>query len=435
MCGIYCSISDGDVRRPVLDGLQRLEYRGYDSAGVAWMSDDRLRVIKSVGRIQRLVTRVSQEDISARLMLGHTRWATHGKCTEENAHPHISNGELALVHNGIIENYLELEVELQSLGYTFVSSTDTEVLAHLLHHCLESQPDPQRAIEDCLKRIEGNYAFVVCFRSEPQRLFGVCSGSPLVVGLDKDSLYLSSDIAALTPVTSQVIYLEDGNVFVGNLREYGLFDFEGGVLEARITETKLSKQILDLGVYHNYTEKEIFEQPQAAIDTIKARVTDDGIVDDLCGVGSDARLREIEEVHIVGCGSSYHAGLVAQHWFEDVARVPCRVDIASEFTSRPVVGRGRRLLLLVSQSGETADTINALRAAGAAGYFMTMCIVNVANSALTRLCEFSLHTHAGHEVGVATTKALTTQMICLLMLATRMAQLGLDSGVGVGGDG
>ena len=427
MCGIYCCVANDDVRPRVVEGLKRLEYRGYDSTGIAWINEGQLDVIKAVGRVQQLAELIQKEGVQSRIMLGHTRWATHGPCTVENAHPHLSGGQLALVHNGIIENYLEIEVELQALGFVFKSSTDTEVLAHLLAMHYSKCGDPLEAIQASLSRIEGNYAFVVCFRDMPDRLYGVCNGSPLVAGLQNGSLLFSSDIATLTPVTSQVVYLESGNILYGNTTEHGLIDFQGKQLEINIIESSesgLSRQLLDLGHYRNYTEKEINEQPNAAAETIKSRLVNDGIVEDLCGKGSDEKLCEMEEVHVVGCGSSFHAAMVAQHWFEDLAHIPCRVDIASEFVTRPMVGHRKRLLVLVSQSGETADTIAAVRVAKRGDYAMTLCIVNVANSALTRLCDYRLMTHAGPEVGVATTKALTTQMICLLMLAARMAELG-----------
>ena len=424
MCGIFCCTSQSVSTEAVLGGLQRLEYRGYDSAGLAWLEGGKLESLKSTKRVDHLISLAKENDVRAQVVLGHTRWATHGPCDLVNAHPHISNDSLAVVHNGIIENFLEIKVDLQNLGYKFQSSTDTEVLAHLLHHLYQETKDPLKALTQCLNRIEGSYAFVVYFKDQPQKLFGVCNGSPLVIGLNKEALYFSSDIVTLTSVTEKIIRLEEGSIFVGEgVDTYAMYDLSGQSRPFEVVKTKLSKQINDLGIYHSYTEKEIFEQPQAIIDTMAGRVGKEGIVEDLCGAGSAELLREIDEIQIVGCGSSYHAGMVAQSWFEQIACVPCRVDIASEYNSRAPIVRGKALLIVISQSGETADTIAAVRKAKALNYVASLCLSNVKGSALTRLCDLNLYTEAGPEIGVATTKALTTQMQCLLMLATLLAQL------------
>ena len=422
MCGIVGATAQRDITPILLEGLQRLEYRGYDSAGVAVVdSAGSIQRIRAVGKVVELENALQAKPVSGHLGIAHTRWATHGKPAEHNAHPHLSNG-LAIVHNGIIENHAPLRKQLQDLGYSFTSETDTEVVAHLLAHHFAKTGDMLSAFRSTLGEIHGAYALAVIHDSEPGTLYCSRMGSPLVIGEGSGEHYLASDPLALLQVTDRFRYLEEGDYARITLTNCEIWDRAGNSADRQVVRYEHAAHSLDKGEYRHFMLKEIFEQPQAISDTLAGTLGDDHVLTAILGPEAETRLADIANIHIVACGTSYHAGLVARYWIEEQAGIPCQVEVASEYRYRSVVVPANTLLITISQSGETADTLAALRYAKDQGYLATLAICNVAGSSLVREADWRLLTHAGPEIGVASTKAFTTQLVSLLWLTTALAQ-------------
>jgi glucosamine--fructose-6-phosphate aminotransferase (isomerizing) len=417
MCGIVAAVATRNVVPVLIEGLMRLEYRGYDSAGLALLNPTLTR-LRSVGRVAELATQA--EGQVAHHGIAHTRWATHGVPSERNAHPHVSAG-LAVVHNGIIENYAELKQELLAAGYLFTSDTDTEVIAHLIQHTLKSAPDLFEAVRLATQRLIGAYAIAV-LREWDETLVVARHGAPLLLGLGEDGNYAASDASALLQVTRRMIYLEDGDV--AELRREGLriVGAGGTAIERAVHESTLSADDVELGEYTHYMQKEIFEQPQALAATLELIGGAQAISPNLFGVAAPEMLNSVRSVLILACGTSFHAGLVARYWIEQLAGVPCSVEIASEYRYRASVANPEQLVVAISQSGETADTLASVKHAKAQGMGRTLAICNVPESAIVRECALRFLTRAGPEIGVASTKAFTTQLAALFLLAVTLAK-------------
>ena len=422
MCGIVGATAQRDITPILLEGLRRLEYRGYDSAGIAVIdSTGAIQRVRAIGKVVELENALQATPVSGHLGIAHTRWATHGKPAEHNAHPHLSNG-LAIVHNGIIENHAPLRKQLQDLGYSFTSETDTEVVAHLLAHHFAETGDMLSAFRNTLGEIHGAYALAVVHESEPGTLYCSRMGSPLVIGEGSGEHYLASDPLALLQVTDRFRYLEEGDYARVTLDTCDIWDHAGNTADRPVVRYEHAAHSLDKGEYRHFMLKEIFEQPQAISDTLAGTLGDDHVLTAILGPEAETRLADIANIHIVACGTSYHAGLVARYWIEEQAGIPCQVEVASEYRYRSVVVPANTLLITISQSGETADTLAALRYAKDQGYLATLAICNVAGSSLVREADWRLLTHAGPEIGVASTKAFTTQLVSLLWLTTALAQ-------------
>ncbi|PAR47420.1 glutamine--fructose-6-phosphate transaminase (isomerizing) [Vibrio metoecus] len=422
MCGIVGAVAQRDVAEILVQGLRRLEYRGYDSAGIAVVdSDKQLTRVRRLGKVQELADAVDAAQVVGGTGIAHTRWATHGEPSEINAHPHIS-GDITVVHNGIIENHEMLRSMLQERGYVFDSQTDTEVIAHLVEWELRSAASLLEAVQATVKQLTGAYGTVVMDRNDPSRLVVARSGSPIVIGFGIGENFLASDQLALLNVTRRFMYLEEGDVAEMTRREVRVFDLLGNPVQREISESNLEHDAADKGHYRHYMQKEIFEQPKALINTMEGRITHDSVVVESIGVHAAEILAKVEHVQIVACGTSYNAGMTARYWFESLAGVSCDVEIASEFRYRKFVTRPNSLLITLSQSGETADTLAALRLAKEKGYMAAMTICNVAGSSLVRESDFAFMTRAGTEIGVASTKAFTTQLVTLLMLVTALGK-------------
>ncbi len=417
MCGIVAGVSQRNVVKILLEGLQRLEYRGYDSAGLAVIDDEKnLRVAKAVGKVQELSNLIEASPMPGKMGIAHTRWATHGEPNQGNAHPHVS-GHISVVHNGIIENYKVLREELQEQGYAFKSDTDSEAIAHLFHQIQKQEKDLLSALKLTIKRLEGAYGLCVMSSEEPGVILGARSGSPLVIGLGIEENFLASDQLALRKVTDNFIYLEEGDVARIQENTIEIFDeYFTPVEREQVTITE-SADPSDKGHYRHYMQKEIHEQPQSIANTLDGRLSDVGVISEIFGSNAEEEFSQIECVQIVACGTSYHAGLIAKHFIEEWADVPCFVDIASEYRYRKVITPPSALFVSISQSGETADTLAALRKAKESGYRSTLTICNVNNSSLVRESDFALMTKAGAEIGVASTKAFTTQIVALQIMA------------------
>ncbi|MGY0616583.1 glutamine--fructose-6-phosphate transaminase (isomerizing) [Vibrio sp. FJH11] len=422
MCGIVGAVAQRDVAEILVEGLRRLEYRGYDSAGVAIVdSQSNLTRVRRLGKVQELAEAVEKDTVVGGTGIAHTRWATHGEPSEINAHPHMS-GDIAVVHNGIIENYEELRETLRERGYVFESQTDTEVIAHLVEWELRTSATLLEAVQKTAKQLEGAYGTVALDRKDPSRIVVARSGSPIVIGFGVGENFLASDQLALLSVTRRFMYLEEGDVAEITRREVTVYDATGERVEREITESNAEHDAGDKGQYRHFMQKEIYEQPKALINTMEGRITADSVVTDAIGVHAADILSKVEHVQIVACGTSYNAGMTARYWFEDIAGVSCDVEIASEFRYRKFVTRPNSLLITLSQSGETADTLAALRLAKEKGYMAAMTICNVAGSSLVRESDFAFMTRAGVEIGVASTKAFTTQLSALLMLVTALGK-------------
>jgi glutamine---fructose-6-phosphate transaminase (isomerizing) len=422
MCGIVGAVAQRDVAEILVQGLRRLEYRGYDSAGVAVVdSDKQLTRLRRLGKVQELADAVEAVQVAGGTGIAHTRWATHGEPSEINAHPHLS-GDITVVHNGIIENHEMLRTMLQERGYVFTSQTDTEVIAHLVEWELRSASSLLEAVQTTVKQLTGAYGTVVMDRNDPSRLVVARSGSPIVIGFGIGENFLASDQLALLNVTRRFMYLEEGDVAEMTRRDVRVFDALGQPVQREISESNLEHDAADKGHYRHYMQKEIFEQPKALINTMEGRITHDSVVVESIGVHAAEILAKVEHVQIVACGTSYNAGMTARYWFESLAGVSCDVEIASEFRYRKFVTRPNSLLITLSQSGETADTLAALRLAKEKGYMAAMTICNVAGSSLVRESDFAFMTRAGTEIGVASTKAFTTQLVTLLMLVTALGK-------------
>ncbi|HHW7507857.1 TPA: glutamine--fructose-6-phosphate transaminase (isomerizing) [Mannheimia haemolytica] len=424
MCGIVGAVAQRDIAEILVDGLHRLEYRGYDSAGVAVLNadDKTMQIVRRVGKVKALDEALDTKPLLGGTGIAHTRWATHGEPSEANAHPHRS-GKIAVVHNGIIENYEELKVVLQERGYVFQSQTDTEVIAHLVEWELRSASSLLEAVQKTVVQLRGAYGTVVLNEEEPEHLIVARSGSPLVIGYGVGENFLASDPLALLSVTRRFAYLEEGDVAEITRRTVDIYDREGNKVEREIHEGNFEADAADKGQYRHYMQKEIFEQPVAIMNTLDGRIKDGKV--DISAIAPNAAeiLSKVEHVQIVACGTSYNAGMVSRYWFESIAGVSCDVEIASEFRYRKFVTRPNSLLITLSQSGETADTLAALRLAKESGYMAAMTVCNVASSSLVRESDFAFLTKAGVEIGVASTKAFTTQLTCLLLLNVAIGRL------------
>ncbi|HHQ4774825.1 TPA: glutamine--fructose-6-phosphate transaminase (isomerizing) [Aeromonas veronii] len=416
MCGIVGAVAQRDVAEILVEGLRRLEYRGYDSAGVAVFSANQpLQRVRRLGKVAELAKALDEQFVHGGTGIAHTRWATHGEPSERNAHPHVSE-HIVVVHNGIIENHEELREELKALGYVFSSDTDTEVIAHLVHHELKSAGSLLAAMQTAVKQLRGAYGTVVMDSRDDSRVVVARSGSPLVIGRGIGENFIASDQMALLPVTRRFIFLEEGDVAEVTRRDVHIFDTNGNAVVREEQESELSHDAGDKGEYRHYMLKEIHEQPKAITNILEGRLGSDHVVVESFGNGARAIFDKVEHVQIVACGTSYHSGMVARYWFEEIAGVSCDVEIASEFRYRKSVVRPNSLLVTLSQSGETADTLAALRLAKESGYMSSLAICNVPGSSLVRESDLAFMTRAGAEIGVASTKAFTTQLAGLLML-------------------
>ena len=415
MCGIVGAVAQRDVVDILVEGLRRLEYRGYDSAGVAIIDGHNLQRVRRLGKVQELASALDEQPLHGGTGIAHTRWATHGEPSETNAHPHVS-GTLTVVHNGIIENHEELRNKLKGLGYQFVSQTDTEVIVHLVHHHRQSEPTLLAALQKAVKELRGAYGTVLVDATDPERLVVARSGSPLVIGRGIGENFIASDQLALLPVTRRFQFLEEGDVAEVTRRDVKIFDVNGNPVQRPELESELSHDAGDKGEYRHYMLKEIYEQPAALLNTLEGRLSGNHLVPEAFGNGAREIFGKVEHVQIVACGTSYHSGMVARYWFEEIAGVTCNVEIASEFRYRKSVTRPGSLLVTLSQSGETADTLAALRLAKESGYMSSLAICNVPGSSLVRESDLAFMTRAGAEIGVASTKAFTTQLAGLLML-------------------
>ncbi|WP_368927776.1 glutamine--fructose-6-phosphate transaminase (isomerizing) [Proteus columbae] len=423
MCGIVGAVAQRDIAEILIEGLRRLEYRGYDSAGLAVVDNDcKMTRLREAGKVQMLAEEAEKTQVIGGTGIAHTRWATHGEPCEDNAHPHVS-GTIAVVHNGIIENYQELKAELIKKGYQFASQTDTEVIAHLVNREQRQGGTLREVVQRVIPQLRGAYGTVIMDSRTPELLVAARSGSPLVVGLGVGENFLASDQLALLPVTRRFIYLEEGDIVEVTRRHVHIFDVNGEEVVRDTIESNVQYDAGDKGVYRHYMQKEIYEQPLAIKNTLEGRLKSETI--DLSELGSKAEdiLSKVEHIQIVACGTSYNAGMVSRYWFESLAGIPCDVEIASEYRYRKPATRRNSLLITLSQSGETADTLAALRLSKELGYLSSLAICNVAGSSLVRESEFVLMTKAGAEIGVASTKAFTTQLTVLLMLVAYMGRI------------
>jgi glucosamine--fructose-6-phosphate aminotransferase (isomerizing) len=418
MCGIVGAAARRDIVPLLVEGLRRLEYRGYDSCGVAVLDGRGLERVRSVARVADLAAQVAKQKLAAETGISHTRWATHGAPATQNAHPMMSRGEIALVHNGIIENYEELRSELEGKGYAFDSQTDTEVIAHLVHSLYESSL--LEAVRKAVKRLAGAYAIAVVSSREPHRVVGARAGSPLVVGEGKGEMFLASDALALAGTTERIAFLEEGDVAEIGLQGFRVFDAAGREAKREVRIVKASDTAVELGPYRHYMQKEIFEQPRAVADTLEGI---EAVQPALFGAGAEGVLAGVNGVLLLACGTSHYACLAARQWIEALAGLPAQAEIASEYRYRESVPDPDTLVVVVSQSGETADTLAALRHARALGQQRTLGICNVVTSAMLRETRLQFLTHAGVEIGVASTKAFTTQLAALFLLALTLAKL------------
>lgn len=423
MCGIVGAVAQRDIAEILIEGLRRLEYRGYDSAGLAVVDNDcKMTRLREAGKVQMLADEAEKTQVIGGTGIAHTRWATHGEPCEDNAHPHVS-GTIAVVHNGIIENYQELKAELIKKGYQFASQTDTEVIAHLVNWEQRQGGTLREVVQRVIPQLRGAYGTVIMDSRTPELLVAARSGSPLVVGLGVGENFLASDQLALLPVTRRFIYLEEGDIVEITRRHVHIFDVNGNEVNRDTIESNIQYDAGDKGVYRHYMQKEIYEQPLAIKNTLEGRLKSETI--DLSELGPKAEevLSKVEHIQIVACGTSYNAGMVSRYWFESLAGIPCDVEIASEYRYRKPATRRNSLLITLSQSGETADTLAALRLSKELGYLSSLAICNVAGSSLVRESEFVLMTKAGAEIGVASTKAFTTQLTVLLMLVAYMGRI------------
>ncbi|APD91151.1 glutamine--fructose-6-phosphate aminotransferase [Alteromonas mediterranea] len=417
MCGIVGAVAERNVVEILLEGLKRLEYRGYDSAGVALLNDEGdLKRIREVGKVRKLTEAVERDGAPGSTGIAHTRWATHGGVTEENAHPHFSSERVAVVHNGIIENYVPLRKSLSSQGYTFTSDTDTETIAHVVHSMLDNGNSLLEAVKKAVTHFTGAYGTVVIDKADPDKMVVARSGSPLVIGLGLGENFVASDQLALLPVTRRFIFLEEGDVAEVTRRTVTIYDKSGERVEREVVESTIEHDAGDKAGYRHYMLKEIYEQPAVIRNTLQDRIDNLHNVDTLFGHGAENILKQVNHIQIIACGTSYHAGMTARYWLEEYAGVSCSVEIASEFRYRKSVVHENSLLVTISQSGETADTLAALRLAKELGYMSALTICNVPGSSLVRESDLAFMTLAGAEIGVASTKAFTTQLTAFLML-------------------
>ncbi|MEK7991390.1 MAG: glutamine--fructose-6-phosphate transaminase (isomerizing) [Thiotrichaceae bacterium] len=418
MCGIIGGVAERDVVPILLEGLKRLEYRGYDSAGVAIIDfqSNCLERQRVQGKVDRLASALYQTSLCSSTGIAHTRWATHGKPSKENAHPHISRDTIAVVHNGIIENHIALRANLEQRGYEFSSDTDTEVIAHQIHYFLRSGNDLLSAFKQTLALLEGSYALAMISPLNNSTLFAARHGSPLVIGLGIGENFIASDVAALIPVTQRMIFLEDGDIVCLQRDSVDITDLSGHSVQRQEYQSQLQLDAVERGEYRHYMLKEIYEQPQALRDTLMGRIGQEKVLEAAFGTKAAEIFQQVKAVQIIACGTSYHAGMVARYWIESLARMPCTVEVASEFRYRQPLANSDTLVVVLSQSGETTDTLAALREAKKLGFGASLAICNVPESSLVRETDLVFMTHAGPEIGVASTKAFTTQLMGLLLL-------------------
>ncbi len=431
MCGIVGAVAQRDVMPILLEGLRRLEYRGYDSAGIAVLnSDNLLERTRVAGKIKDLEQALEGNQLSGKTGIAHTRWATHGKPTIENAHPHTCRDQVALVHNGIIENHDKLRKQQKDLGYTFTSDTDSEVIVNQIFDYLDKGEDLLSAVVKTTSMLEGAYALGVINHNDPDRIIATRSGSPLVIGVGIGEHFIASDVFALLPVTRQFIFLEEGDIADISRDSLTIYDKNMEIVERPVRMSELAPEATDKAGFRHYMLKEIYEQPIAITDTLEGRLDKGLIVEEAFGRAANGIFDKVDAIQIVACGTSYHAGLVAKYWTEEIANIPCQVEVASEFRYRNIFVPENTLFVTISQSGETADTLAALRKAKESGFLSTLSICNVAESSITRESELVFLTRAGVEIGVASTKAFTTQLVSLLLLVLSIARRhGLDTDV------
>ncbi len=428
MCGIVGAVAQRDVAPILLEGLKRLEYRGYDSAGLAVISEtDAITRHRALGKVRELEQILEQEPLPGKLGIAHTRWATHGEPSVCNAHPHVCKGRVALVHNGIIENHEALRQSQTQQGHSFSSDTDTEVIVHAIYNELEQGVDLLDAVRNTTRLLDGAYALGVINTADPGRLITTRHGSPLVIGLGIGENFIASDVFALLPVTQKFIFLEEGDIAELTRLGVNIYDKDGKRVERPIKESGLSADAVERGEFRHYMMKEIYEQPRAIADTLEGRITSTKVLPSSFGLGAEALLSEVKAVQIVACGTSYHAGLISRYWFESLTGLPCNVEVASEYRYRKHYVPKDCLFVTISQSGETADTLAALKLSKELGYAKSLSICNVPESSLVRESDLSLLTHAGPEIGVASTKAFTTQLVALLFLVSVLGRYnGMD---------
>ncbi|MDD1016224.1 glutamine--fructose-6-phosphate transaminase (isomerizing) [Pseudomonas rubra] len=432
MCGIVGAVAERNITTILIEGLKRLEYRGYDSAGLAvFTQQGNLERRRRIGKVSELEAAVAAEPLAGNLGIAHTRWATHGAPTEHNAHPHFSGHELAVVHNGIIENHEALREQLKGLGYVFSSETDTEVIVHLLAHTLKSVPDLADALKATVKQLHGAYGLAVISAKQPDRLLAARSGSPLVIGLGHGENFLASDQLALRQVTDRFMYLEEGDIAEIRRDQVTIWDVVGTAVQRETVQYHEGAEAADKGAYRHFMLKEIHEQPTVVQRTLEGRLGKDHVMVQAFGPQAAGLFAKVRNVQIVACGTSYHAGMVARYWLESLAGIPCQVEVASEFRYRKVVVQPDTLFVSISQSGETADTLAALRNAKELGFLGSLAICNVGISSLVRESDLTLLTQAGPEIGVASTKAFTTQLVSLMLLTLSLGQVRGTLAVGV----
>ena len=427
MCGIVGGVSNKNITPLLLEGLNRLEYRGYDSSGLIVLSNnntfDRAR---SVGKVKNLENnlKLRTNEIIGNIGIAHTRWATHGEPSSLNAHPHISKNSVSIVHNGIIENYIKLKNNQIKQGYEFTSETDTEVIAHAVDYASKSSKTLIESVQKVVKSLEGSYGLGIMSTKFPDQIIATRKGSPLVIGIGKSGNYVASDQMALLSVTDRFIFLEEGDIAKIKLDEVTIFNDNGDLVERRIIKSKLKVGQIHKGNYDHFMQKEIFEQPQAIRDTLESRITNDSVITASFGYNAEAIFKSAKKIQIVACGTSYHAGLVAKYWIEDIAKIPCSVEIASEYRYRSPILLDDTLFITLSQSGETADTVEALKVAKIiSSKVKSLCICNSAESTLTRYSDLTFLTHAGPEIGVASTKAFTTQLVALALFVCSISKI------------
>ena len=423
MCGIVGAVAERNIVPILVEGLRRLEYRGYDSAGVAVIGEDgNLGLSRTVGKVAELEEKLRKNPLNGRIGVAHTRWATHGGVTEANAHPHVSGGRVAVIHNGIIENFQPIKDEMLKKGYVFDSETDTEVAAHLIHDYLEQGLDLVAAVGKSVERFEGAYALLVVDAEDPNRIVVSRVASPLVIGLGDGENYVASGVPALLPVTQRFIYLEQGDLAEIRRDSVRIVDSDGNSVEREVHETEWDSASAEKAPYEHFMLKEIYDQPSALADTLYGRVSNQQVIPESLGPQATEMLDRVENIHIVACGTSYHAGCVGKYWIESLAGVLTQVEIASEYRYRKIVVPPNTLFVTLSQSGETADTLEALRSAKKLGYLGTLTICNSAHSSMVRESDLVMMTQAGPEIGVASTKAFTTQLLSILLVTLMMAK-------------
>ena len=427
MCGIVGVVAERNSVPILMEGLRRLEYRGYDSAGIAVLEAGRVSRRRTVGKVKMLQEALDANPVNGSVGIAHTRWATHGMPTTHNAHPHLSRDGVAIVHNGIIENHEALRAELKGLGYSFTSETDTEVIAHRIHHHLGSSSDLFQAVRKTVAELQGAYAMAVICESDPECMVVAREGCPVAIGLGIDENFVASDVAALLPVTRRFMFLEEGDVAEIRRRSIKILDDTGASAARAVRESELSADAVERGQYRHFMLKEIHEQPRSIAQTLEERIAGGKLLDAVFGPTAQQVFKKVKAVHIAACGTSFHAGLVASYFIEQICRIPARVEIASEYRYREPVITPDTLFVTISQSGETADTLAALRNAKKAKYLSTLTICNVAESSMVRESELVLLTRAGPEIGVASTKAFTTQLTALAMLTVAVAKNGIGA--------